>query len=148
MISGSSESNRMKSAYFTIHPGKKYSSSEWLLVENRSYFRALVSHPPLCYINQTFHKTIRPPLHQIPVSSDIGGVVDSLVSQTRYYWTSLESNQACHCYNRSQLHCCIPIVCHELRLMGWIVIRYVCLKATLPTGFYLFSGIKEVGIVS
>lgn len=34
------------------------------------------------------------------------------------------------------------VVCHGLPLMGWIV-RYVCLKATLPTSFNLLLALKK-----
>jgi hypothetical protein len=62
------ESNQMRSAYSTIHPGKNPPSSKRLPVEIRFFFStAPVSHPPFPRFNRTFHKTNRPPLHQIPV---------------------------------------------------------------------------------
>jgi hypothetical protein len=53
------ESNRMKSAYFTIHPGKNPSPQNGCRL---IFLRALVSHPPLSQFKRTFYKTNRPPL--------------------------------------------------------------------------------------
>ena len=38
------ESNRMKSVYFTIHPGAKPSSSKWLLVEIHFFYKKRQFH--------------------------------------------------------------------------------------------------------
>jgi hypothetical protein len=58
----------MKSPYFTIHPGKNPPPQNGCWLKSVFVFlKAPVSHPPLSQFNQTFHKTNRPPLHQILV---------------------------------------------------------------------------------
>jgi hypothetical protein len=60
----------MKPAHFTIRPGR-YPPPPQNGCRLKSIFvfkgEAPVSHPPLSQFNQTFHKTNRPPLYQIPI---------------------------------------------------------------------------------
>jgi hypothetical protein len=54
----------MKSAYFTIHPGKNPPAQNGCRLKSGfSIFKAPVSHPPLSQFNRTFHKTNSLPLH-------------------------------------------------------------------------------------
>jgi hypothetical protein len=59
----------MKSAYFTIHPGKNPPPPNGCRLKSVFFLilKAPVSHPPLSQFNRTFHKTNWPPLHSIPV---------------------------------------------------------------------------------
>jgi hypothetical protein len=57
------ESNWMKSAYFTIHPGKNPPPQNGCQLKSVSFFKAPVSYPPLSQCNWSFQKTNRPPLH-------------------------------------------------------------------------------------
>jgi hypothetical protein len=57
------ESNRMKSAYFTIHLGKNPPPQKGCELKSVFFFKAPVSHPTLSQFNWTFHQTNQPPLH-------------------------------------------------------------------------------------
>ena len=48
------ESNRMKSAYFTIHPGKNPPPQNGCWLKSIVFSKAPVSHPPLSQFNRTF----------------------------------------------------------------------------------------------
>jgi hypothetical protein len=62
------ESNHMRFAYFTIHPGKNPPPQNGCRLKSEFFFRkAPVLRPPLTQFNRTFHKTNRPPLHYTPV---------------------------------------------------------------------------------
>ena len=48
------ESNQMRSAYFTIHPGKNPPPQNGCQLKPVSFFKASVSHPPLSQLNRNF----------------------------------------------------------------------------------------------
>jgi hypothetical protein len=52
----------MKSAYFTIHPGKNPPPQNGCQLKSIFFSKAPVSHPPLSQFNPTFQKTNRLPL--------------------------------------------------------------------------------------
>ena len=50
------ESNRMKSAYFTIHPGKNLPPQNGCRLKSILFLKASVSHPPLSQFNRILKK--------------------------------------------------------------------------------------------
>ena len=66
------ESNRMKSAYFIIHPGKNPPPQNGFWLKSILFLKTLASHPPLSQFNRTFHNPTGRHYTNFWISPDIG----------------------------------------------------------------------------
>ena len=85
------ESYQMKSAYFTIHPGKNPPPQNGCRLKS-VFFKAPVSHPPLSQFNRTFTKPTGRHYTKYRFSPDIepnirhAGLMSSLFSTSKCFW--------------------------------------------------------------